>query len=47
MAKEFAGGRKEPYNYSIKKGSKIVHKVIMPYYQENAFSGLIELMYFV
>jgi len=48
MADEFArGGRKEPYNYSLKKGSKVLHKVILPYYYEDVFAGLIELMYFV
>ncbi len=47
MADEFARGRREPYNYSFKKGGKVVHKVILPYYDEGVFAGLIELMYFV
>jgi len=47
MAGEFARGRKEPYNYSLKKGSKVLHKVILPYYHEDVIAGLIELMYFV
>jgi hypothetical protein len=45
ILEEFAGGRREPYNYSVKKDSQVQHKVILPYYDDGVLQGLIEFMY--
>ncbi|WP_449240838.1 PAS domain-containing protein [Desulfoscipio gibsoniae] len=44
---EFSAGRREPFNYSFKKGSKMHYKVIIPFYEDNTFKGIIEFSYLV
>lgn len=45
MRDEFAQGRKEPFNYSLRKGDKLFRKIISPFYENDEFKGMFEISY--
>lgn len=43
--RKFAAGERQILNYSVKRRTKTIHKVISPLFNGETFSGVFEMMY--